>query len=323
MRKLIALVVILISYFSALNAQEDPQYSMNFYNLLSFNPAYAGSNDAICGVILYRNQWMGFEGAPTTMSLSAHGPISSINSGVGISIVSDKIGYYSDTYFTANYSYMVELDEGFIRGGLGLGFINKSLSNADWKTPDVLNGTYQDPYSDPNIPHDGSKIAFDANMGFYAQSQIGRKDMVYGGLSATHLTKPSTKIDQTNPNAGHSYYARHFYLTGGYAYQFTEELDLQPGFIVHTDGSVVQYNVFGRVVYRKQFWGGLGYRGGDAIFPMVGYNHPMGIGGGISYDITLSKLANYSSGTIEVYLRYCFNIDIQKGKTSYKSVRFL
>ncbi|MFH2141194.1 MAG: PorP/SprF family type IX secretion system membrane protein [Bacteroidota bacterium] len=323
MRKLISIVVVIFSIFSLSYSQEDPQYSMNFYNQLSFNPGYAGSNDAICGVILYRNQWMGFDGAPKTMAFTVHGPIEQISSGAGISVVNDKIGYFNDLYFTLNYAYRLELDNGMLGMGLGIGFINKALSNADWKSPDVLSGTYQDPYDDPNIPHDGSKFSFDSNFGLYYQGDIGRDDAIYGGISVTHLNKPSTKIDKTNADAEHSFYARHFYILAGYGLKVSEKVDFQPGFIIHSDGSVVQYNVFGRAVLMKQFWGGLGFRGGDAIYPMFGYNHPSGLGGGVSYDITLSKLASYSSGTLEIYLRYCFNIEIDKGRGSYKSVRFL
>ena len=53
-------------------AQQEPQFTQYMFNRLSYNPAYAGSNGAICLTSFYRNQWMGLDlmdvsgGAPST-----------------------------------------------------------------------------------------------------------------------------------------------------------------------------------------------------------------------------------------------------------------
>jgi type IX secretion system PorP/SprF family membrane protein len=55
-------------------SQQDPQYTQYMYNQAIINPAYAGSNESLSLVSLYRNQWTGFEGAPKTLTVSAHTP---------------------------------------------------------------------------------------------------------------------------------------------------------------------------------------------------------------------------------------------------------
>ena len=144
----------------------------------------------------------------------------------------------------------------------------------------------------------------------------------YAGLSITHLNKPSINLDKDL--ATPSFFARHMYLSGGYSYQLPNKIwDVQPMFIFHTDAVTTQFSLNVRVVYQQQFWGGLSYRMNDAITPMVGANLPMGLKIGVAYDFTTSIIRQYSSGSIEFYLGYCFNIESNNGRSSYRSVRFL
>ncbi len=321
MSKLKAFVVLFLMISSSVLAQRDPQYSMNFYNQLAFNPGYAGSNDAICAVMLYRNQWMGFDGTPKTMAFSVHGPIESISSGVGLSMLQDKAGFGKDFLLNLDYAYRMEIGDGNLGLGLGIGLINRSL-DGDWESPDVLWGNTDNAYDDPLIPHSGSHFSFDSNFGVFYNVEE-KEYAYYAGLSITHLNKPQVKIDKENTEF-HSYFARHLYLSGGYSHTLPNNIiDIQPMFILHTDGVTAQYNFNLRAVYQRQFWGGVSYRVSDAIVPMIGANLPMGLGIGVAYDITLSNIAKYSSGSIEFYLRYCFNIESSGDRGTYRSVRFL
>jgi len=65
-------------------AQQDPNFTQYMYNTLSINPAYAGSRDAFSAVALHRSQWLGFDGAPTSQTLSAHTPIKEGKNGIRI-----------------------------------------------------------------------------------------------------------------------------------------------------------------------------------------------------------------------------------------------
>ena len=53
------------------SAQQDAQFTQNMFNKLSVNPGSAGHNGGICGTILTRSQWMGFDGRPQTHLFSA------------------------------------------------------------------------------------------------------------------------------------------------------------------------------------------------------------------------------------------------------------
>jgi len=165
---------------------------------------------------------------------------------------------------------------------------------------------------------------FNSHFGAYYRASNGAEDEYYAGLSITNLNQPKLKIDK-GEGKEHSFLRRHYYLTGAYYYSFRSLWDISPGFIMMSDGVTNQYTFHARAIYKKQFWGGIVGRLAslESIAPIVGVNLPMGIGVGLSYDITLGKFASYNNGSLEFYLRYCFNIESDKGPSSYKSVRFL
>lgn len=304
----------------SLSAQQDPQVSMNMFNHLAINPGYAGSNDAICVSTLYRNQWMGFEGAPKTLIFSGHMPIPSISSGAGLNIISDNLGFEKDMHINANYAYRMQLGDGTLGIGLGIGMVNKSL-DGEWITPDQLEGTTQNPWQDPSIPHSESKLVIDFNFGAFFRTPLrDNKDNFYLGISTTHLSEPELKYEEGKM----PFVRRHYYIATGYYYELPNKLfELRPSIFIKLDGATAQYDLNATLIYNKQFWGGMTYRFGDAFVAMVGYTTPQNIGIGLSYDITTSKLKSYESGSVEFMIRYCFNIKASGPRGTNKSVRYL
>src|SRR6185295_13637289 len=104
--------------FADVEAQQNPHYTQYMYNMNVINPAYAGSKDHLSGGLLYRNQWVGIDGAPTTFSLSGSSPVGK-NVGAGLSLVSDQIGPVKEQDVYADFSYTLNLG-GEHRLALGL-----------------------------------------------------------------------------------------------------------------------------------------------------------------------------------------------------------
>jgi len=63
MKKLL-FVFIIIAFNNGLKAQQLPQYTQWAFHQFALNPAHAGIKQCIDISTLYRNQWVGFEGAP-------------------------------------------------------------------------------------------------------------------------------------------------------------------------------------------------------------------------------------------------------------------
>ena len=110
MKKLITILIVLLS-LTDLQAQQDPHFTHYMFNTLAVNPAYAGSRDAMTVTLLYRNQWLGFDGAPVTQTLTAHSPVFKDKVGLGLSVMNDRIGPTSNISLFGDFSYMIPVGQ--------------------------------------------------------------------------------------------------------------------------------------------------------------------------------------------------------------------
>ncbi|MBN2669797.1 MAG: PorP/SprF family type IX secretion system membrane protein [Bacteroidales bacterium] len=320
MKKLLNLALLMVILTMGYS-QTDPQYSFNMFNHMAINPGFAGANGGICARAIFHEQWMGFENNPRTMVLSADMAMPNISSGVGINVLSDNVGFNTSTYFNANYAYRLKVgDDGDLGLGLGLGLIQNSLS-AEWITSQMLYDENAAPTDDPTIstnqePH----IAFDANFGLFYHTTFDKYNEMYAGISATHLTKPKFS---TNEDVKANYMARTYYLDAGYYYTMPNGvIQLRPSVLVKTDFITTQFSANLTALYNQMFWAGLTYRANNDLGLMVGATLKNNLSFGIAYEYGLGMdFKNKSS--FDVMLKYCFSITKSKGKTSYKSVRFL
>ena len=311
MRRLITFIAITIQVTIAF-AQQDPQFSLNMYNHLSTNPGYAGSNDALCITNLDRIQWIGFSGAPSTFLLNGDASLAKLNSGAGVSLTSDNIGPFNNFQFLLNYAYRgVKLGKGKLGMGMGVGIYSTSI-HGTWITNQTLENSNVNPYFDPAIPHDINHKSLDMAIGLFYRTNKG-----YLGFSSTHITQPKNV-------EGLPQIMRNYYLTGGYFFQLPDPLfELRPSIFIKSDSKVFQYDINAQLVYNKRAWGGLTYRLGDAIVVMAGFTMPNNFKMAIAYDITISALSKYSTGSFELMAGWCFGVSKSSKKSKIGSVRFL
>lgn len=296
-------------------AQQDPQFSMNMFGNMGINPAYAGSQGLTNASVINRQQWMGFTGNPKTTLFSVNTPIKpfGINSGVGLSILDDRLGFEKNMSLNLSYAYRLSLGSGNLGIGISGGLLNKTLKG-EWSIPD--SDFHVSPGQDPAIP-DGEEVglAFDMGFGLFYNS-----DDFYAGLSATHLLEPTVDYGMS----AKSDIKRHYYLTAGYNYNLPNPiLEIQPSFLVKYDGASMQFDVNAMLIYNKKFWGGVSYRLGDAVVVMAGTELTNGMRVGVAYDFTTSAIAAYSNGSVEFVISYSLEVGGNKATRKYKSVRIL
>jgi type IX secretion system PorP/SprF family membrane protein len=284
------------------------------FNTLTYNPGIAGLSGMVCATAINRQQWVGFEGAPSTTIFNISAPVSpfKINSGVGLLVESDKIGFERDINLTLSYSYHRELGQGNLGIGFSAGMFNLTL-DPTWEIPD--GDAFTPPSGDPLIPESKeSRVVFDAGLGVYYKT-----DKYYAGISVTHINKPEIKFTK-----GFSYLSRHYYLTAGYILQLPNpSLELLPSFYTVSDGKVIQFSATSLVRYNKKIWGGVSYRPGDALVAILGIELFNGIRIGYAYDFPVSDIIKNTSGSHEFMVNYCFDLSLGKSPMRYKSIRFL
>jgi len=295
-------------------SQQDPTYSQPMFNQMAFNPGYAGGSDMVCFSLLTRQQWVGFEGAPSTTMLTANMPfkVFGISSGAGLTLMSDQIGFEDNLSIALSYAYRLDIGTGKLGIGLSAGMFNKSLK-PKWEIPESENHTPAT--GDPLIPeNDESVVSFDLGFGLYYKT-----DDLYVGLSTTHLNEAKLKYTKGTP-----YLKRQYYLIAGYTLPFGKPLfEVTPSIFLYSDGKTSQISINTMVLYNKKFWGGVSYRAGDAITGMIGIELFNGLRIGYAYDFTTSDIRKNSNGTHEFMIGYCFNLGLDRSPQHYKSVRFL
>ncbi|HUU99808.1 MAG TPA: type IX secretion system membrane protein PorP/SprF [Bacteroidales bacterium] len=295
-------------------SQQDPMISHYMYNTLTYNPGVAGTSGLICATAITRQQWVGFEGAPSTTLFNVSAPVTlfRIKSGVGLVVESDNIGFDKDINLSAVYSYLIDIGQGKLGIGLNAGMLNKTLDPV-WEIP--LGDAHTPASGDPLIPENKeSYVAFDAGLGLFYKA-----DKYYAALSVTHINQPKIKFSKGLP-----YISRHYYFTAGYNLQLPNpSLELLPSVFALSDGKVAQFTATSILRYNKKVWGGVSYRVGDALIGIVGVELFNGIRIGYAYDFPMTDIRKSTSGSHEFMVNYCFDLSLGKSPMRYKSIRFL
>jgi type IX secretion system PorP/SprF family membrane protein len=321
-------IVILMGTSLSAAAQQEVQLTHFMFNQLSFNPAYAGVRDAICTNVLARQQWVGFTDGedkvfPQTNLFTIDAPVNklfgkNLNSGIGLTFMTDKLGFEENMQVRINYAYMLNVGPGRLSLGASAGFLNKTIDFSKFVPIDP---------SDPLLNSVGIETDMLTDFAFGAYFNVPEK--FYVGLSASQLSEAdfeAAAIVEAPFNL-----QRHFYLTGGY-YHALQGYNwvINPNLLMKSDLGSTQFDINVLGIYNSQIWGGLSYRANDAVALMVGafpFNTPnlAGLRMGYSYDVTTSKLGRggRSGGSHEIYASYCFKIVIKKYPTSYSNIRYL
>ncbi len=294
-------------------AQQTPLVNHVFFNKVHQNPAFAGLQSEICANIINRQQWIGMEGAPKSTILTINSPFSLFgsSSGIGISLMDDRIGYEKTFAGKLDYSYIHNLSAGRLSFGLKLGIFSKSFEGS-WKTPDGIGVP-----GDPALPQEKAQdLIFD--LGFGAVYTLHN---FYIGLSGMHLTEPQFKFSNENKV---SYLRRHYFLMTGYKLDMaTTPVELLPNLLVQFDKASPQFVISINAIYNKKFWGGVTYRTMSEISANLGIELFNGIKIGYSYGVSLSKMISTNEGSHEIMIGYCFNLEFGGIPQKYRSVRFL
>ena len=287
-------------------AQQDVLVSQYMFNTLLINPAYAGSKDYASASLLYRNQWVKFEGAPKTFVGTFHSPTRKRKVGLGLEFAADKIGVTNRYDIYGNYAYHMKMNDKLklslgLRGGIS--YFNAKLSELTvWDSNDLL---FTPPSQSNILPNFGA--------GVYLYSK-----KFYLGLSVPELlsydaTRP-VSLDIQNNIVPHQ--VRHYFATVGGAIEVSPDFVLRPALLVkYSQNTPVETDFNLNFCIKKILWIGGAYRTGDAAVAMVEIQATKKLRLGYAYDFTTSELKNYSNGSHEIMLGYDFGYDIMKIKT--------
>lgn len=306
------LIYIFVAFVaSKLQAQQDPQFTHYMYNMSVINPAYATENTDVISIGgLYRTQWVGVVGAPTSATFFAHKPVSK-RVELGISIVHDEIGdIVTENNIFVDFAYVLPISEKTkisfgVKGGVSLFDTN-------------FNGfQLTDPLPDPAFQNNISKVFPNVGAGTYLFG-----DKYYVGFSTPNLLT-SKHLENDNGVTTTGVEAIHYFLTSGYVFDINDNLKFKPAFMAKgVSGAPLSLDVTANFLFNNTFEAGIGYRMGDSVSGLVNFYVTPTFRIGYSYDYTLSNLSNFNSGSHEIFLLFDLDLGRLSGKGYDKSPRF-
>lgn len=308
MKKTILTLVLAISSL-AIFAQQDAMFTHYMFNTLSVNSGYAGSRDALTITGLNRSQWVGFDGAPTTQTLTLHSPIYNENLGVGLSLVNDKIGPTNNTSIYGDFAYKVKLNE---KGKLAFG-LKAGLSIRKTGLSDLSLNTQND---QAFISDQESLLLPNFGFGMYYS-----EERYYVGLSIPKLLKNDFSTNESFGGTNLASEERHYFLIAGAVFDINKDFKIKPTTLIKlTMGAPIEVDLTALLLYKDKVWAGAMYRSNDAIGLLVGMHINDQLAIGYSYDWSYgNKTFRYNGGSHELMLMYDL---IYKDKSKIRSPRY-
>ncbi len=302
MKKYITLALLLIvATVSKLQAQQEAMYSQYMFNTLAINPAYAGSRNVTSATALYRNQWVGINGAPETITFSIDAPMKSKKVGLGLQVFNDKIGITKTTGAFASYAYRIRLQKGTLAFGLQAG---ASQYRADFQDVSLS----PDPSNDLAFSQNINKVLVNVGTGIYYNT-----DRFYVGLSSPQLLNNKLNNFTVQNNNVFNGQALHVFFATGYVFPISDVFALKPSVLVKgVKGAPIEADLNATLWIKDVFAIGLQYRTKADMSAMIEIQASPQVRLGYAYDRSLTKLVQYNSGSHEIMLRYEFGFE--KGK---------
>lgn len=309
----LSLTIVLLS-ISAISQVQLTQY---FMENTPYNPAFTGSQEAICTNLFGRQQWMGMQDtegnnlSPTSVIFNIHSPIYSIQSGLGMNIIYDKVGFEKNMGVKLNYAYHKTFDNEAQSLGIGIGvsFLNKTVDFSNYNLEQPADPLLQSQQSE-------SGMITDFDLGI----QYTNKKKMYIGISGVNLLQTSTEIGNVQYSQ-----SRQLYATAGYYIKVIEKrrqsLYVIPSVLIKSNFVNMQIDISARAEYNN-LMAGLSYRYQDAVAVLAGVNLK-GFQFGISYDVTTGSLSKASNGSAEIFVGYCIPVHPKVKLSSLYNTRYL
>ena len=289
-------VLVFVGISKTTYAQQDPMYTQYMFNLQTVNPAYVGSWESMGFMALTRQQWVGFDGAPTSQTFSFQTPLNKENIGLGFNIVNDHIGAEKRFTLGMDYSYRIKFNNDVsFRFGLKAGFTNYNNDLSSY----ILDSK--------NTPDDYFQGEIDQKF----MPNVGVGAFLYGknfyfGASAPKLIE--NNFDNTVNNYSSYAELRHFFVTGAYVFDLSKDLKFKPTALAKaTLGSPAQVDLSANFLIKEKFWLGATYRTGDSFGFIAQWIIDKKLRLGYAIDFTTTELSNYHSGIHEIMVSYELN----------------
>ena len=302
----ISLLMLIGGLSRSLMGQQDVQFSQNMFNTMAFNPAYAGSAEMLNASALYRSQWVGFDGAPQTQTLTANSPLKNNKLAVGGMLFNDVLGPTKTIGLYGDFVYRIHLKDSWLAFGAKVGF---DIFNGNFMGLDIVNNT------DPEFQSDITN-QFMPNVGFgvYYYSK-----KYYVGFSAPRLVRNTIYKNTNELIVENGKQEINSYFTAGYVFTLSRSIKFKPALLYKfVQNSPGQLDLNFNFLFVERFWLGVMYRPNSAWGILAQFQVNQQLRFGYTLDFSMLDIQDYNNGTHEFMISYDFGYN----RTKIKSPRY-
>lgn len=263
------------------------------------NPAYAGSKENLSFGLLFRKQWVDIQDSPTTFTATGHSPIGK-NLGVGLSIISDRVGPVDEKNVFADISYTLNLgNDRKLAFGLktGASFLDIGLLSE-------VSPTLQDQF-DPAFLENVNRTNFNLGSGvFYYTNKY------YIALSVPNILR-SKHFNKIVRSDGIKYGSEtsHYFLTGGYVFDLSPNTKFKPfAMLKSAFNAPTSIDVSTNFLFYDKLELGATYRLQDSFGALVNFKITDDLRIGYAYDRIVSEIRTSSPSSHEFILLFDLNL---------------
>lgn len=279
-------------------AQQHFSYNQYMHNMGPINPTWYLSDRAYSFHAGVRKQWVGIEGAPSTLILNGHIPFNTINSATGLNLMYDTFGPEKLLNVSSFFAKAVRLSESeeYLSASISVGF-----------------NRYEALYSaldsqDPIFRDDVQETSFTLGIGlmFYIPEKF------FAGFSVPHLSMREMGIAS---NDAEYQFNTPYYLMLGYLGSLNEVFKLKPVILAtHTEGLGTAVDFSTTLVIQDALGLGLNYGSSRDLGAQVSVyaNERLRIGYSYQFGTNSYGLSNGGNNTHEIGVGYRFGKGIGK-----------
>ncbi len=292
MRKLQAIYFLgflMISF--ATFAQQVPLFTLLEAVRPTLNPAYAGNQGYSDLVLLTRQQWVGYEGAPVSYYLAANAPLRNRKSGIGVDFQRMNSGPFTQNGLFFSYSYGVDISErSTLSFGLRGGFNSYRILYSDMSVIDPGDPLFETDLTHKILPNFGTGLHYSYEAYFV-------------DISLPRLLRNEFSPDRDQKQGQENREDRPFYFLSGTSMDLVEGITLQPSlgiWWVKGTPPLVDLRILARV--KETFGLGMAYRLKSTFSAFLSYRVLENFTLAYAYEFPLNNDYQLTSGTHEIVL---------------------
>ncbi len=302
MRNYIIIFIFIVFSTTVVKAQQHTMYSQFFNNEIVYNPAVSGSKTYNPLVIQTRQQWLGFEDAPFTTTISYHELVNQ-NSALGAVFSFENTNPSLKSDLKLSYAFHVPLNSNrtFLSFGIAPSLLYYSLNFDLEDLPEN-----QDPAFSAST---FTSISYDLSSGVYLYNE--RLSLGFSCLNMLQSPFNAEVLSQSNQSVGKTSFGNNIQIMSFYSFAsynidiINNDWSVEP--ILLLRDAIDQKQIIDfvtRVKYLNHNWMGCGYRSDGTLSFSFGFKSNR-IHIGYAYDHQLTgEIMNYNYGTHEFVISF-------------------